>query len=146
MTLNVQRCLYDVVAAIAADRDVPRELVLAVILQESGGDPDAIGDDGHSVGLMQLHDRGEGSGMTVEDRQNIYRTISQAVFSLHQNYMNLCDWEDALVVYNMGFRAWVEWGRPSETPYTLAVNGFRDRILREGCARPVACKRLMWWD
>lgn len=37
--------------------------VAAVVLAESGGDPNAVGDQGHSIGLMQLHDSGFGSGL-----------------------------------------------------------------------------------
>jgi hypothetical protein len=37
--------------------------VAAVVLAESGGNPNAVGDQGHSIGLMQLHDAGFGSGL-----------------------------------------------------------------------------------
>ncbi len=37
--------------------------VAAVALAESRGDPLAVGDQGHSVGLMQLHDAGYGAGL-----------------------------------------------------------------------------------
>jgi soluble lytic murein transglycosylase-like protein len=43
--------------------NVPPLFLKAVMLSESGGRPDAIGDSGHSVGLFQLHDRGYGAGM-----------------------------------------------------------------------------------
>lgn len=43
--------------------NVPPLLLKAVMLIESGGRPDAIGDNGHSVGLFQLHDQGYGAGM-----------------------------------------------------------------------------------
>ncbi|MBA4181044.1 MAG: hypothetical protein C0506_10690 [Anaerolinea sp.] len=43
--------------------NVPPLFLKAVMLSESGGRPDAIGDSGHSVGLFQLHDQGYGSGM-----------------------------------------------------------------------------------
>lgn len=33
----------------------PPELILGVILKESGGDPSAIGDGGAAIGLMQMH-------------------------------------------------------------------------------------------
>lgn len=146
MTLNVQRCLYDVVAAIAADLEVPRELVLAVILQESSGWPDAIGDGGHSIGLMQLHDQGAGSGMPADVRKNIYRNINQGVAYLYDNYNDTGDWDDALACYNMGYQGWLNAGQPRETAYTVAVNAYRDRILREGCERPIACDQLIWWS
>ncbi|MHB1416924.1 MAG: transglycosylase SLT domain-containing protein [Chloroflexota bacterium] len=38
--------------------------VAAVVLAESSGNPAAVGDDGHSVGLMQLHDEGFGMGLS----------------------------------------------------------------------------------
>lgn len=43
--------------------NVPPLFLKAVMLIESGGRPDAVGDGGHSVGLFQLHDQGYGHGM-----------------------------------------------------------------------------------
>ncbi|MDZ7728571.1 MAG: transglycosylase SLT domain-containing protein [Dehalococcoidia bacterium] len=43
--------------------NVPPLFLKAVMIGESGGDPSAIGDNGHSVGLFQLHDQGYGHGM-----------------------------------------------------------------------------------
>jgi soluble lytic murein transglycosylase-like protein len=48
---------------IGAKYNVPPLFLKAVMLSESGGRPDAIGDSGHSVGLFQLHDQGYGAGM-----------------------------------------------------------------------------------
>ncbi len=43
--------------------NVPPTFLKAVMLSESGGRPDAVGDQGHSVGLFQLNDNGYGAGM-----------------------------------------------------------------------------------
>lgn len=43
--------------------NVPPLFLKAVMLIESGGRADAVGDNGHSVGLFQLHDQGYGSSM-----------------------------------------------------------------------------------
>lgn len=43
--------------------NVPPLFLKSVMLIESGGRPDAVGDSGHSVGLFQLHDQGYGAGM-----------------------------------------------------------------------------------
>jgi|GEM_PF-1224969 len=43
--------------------NVPPMFLKAVMLIESGGRADAVGDGGHSVGLFQLHDMGYGHGM-----------------------------------------------------------------------------------
>ncbi|MCK9518112.1 MAG: lytic transglycosylase domain-containing protein [Dehalococcoidia bacterium] len=48
---------------LGAKYNVPPLFLKAVMLSESGGDPNAIGDNGHSVGLFQLHDQGYGHGM-----------------------------------------------------------------------------------
>ena len=42
---------------------------LTIAYGESAFDPALIGDDGHSVGLFQLHDEGVGAGMSVQSRQ-----------------------------------------------------------------------------
>ncbi|MDA8217474.1 MAG: transglycosylase SLT domain-containing protein [Dehalococcoidales bacterium] len=44
--------------------DLDPYFVAAVVLAESAGNPQAVGDDGHSVGLMQLHDEGFGMGIS----------------------------------------------------------------------------------
>jgi hypothetical protein len=48
---------------LGAKYNVPPLLLKAVMLAESGGRPDAVGDNGHSVGLFQLHDQGYGYQM-----------------------------------------------------------------------------------
>lgn len=48
-----------------------RALVYASLaVTESGGREDAIGDGGDAVGLFQLHARGAGAGMSVEERKD----------------------------------------------------------------------------
>jgi hypothetical protein len=48
---------------LGARHNVPPLFLKAVMLSESGGNPNAVGDSGHSVGLFQLHDRGYGYQM-----------------------------------------------------------------------------------
>ena len=59
---------YDMAAEYGRIYEVPPEITLSLIAAESLGDPKAVGDDGHSVGLFQLHDEGVGYGYSVEDR------------------------------------------------------------------------------
>ena len=42
---------------VAREYCLPPELLMAVAERESGGDPDAIGDDGRAIGLCQIHER-----------------------------------------------------------------------------------------
>jgi hypothetical protein len=48
---------------LGAKYNVPPLFLKAVMLSESGGNPNAVGDSGHSVGLFQLHDQGYGYQM-----------------------------------------------------------------------------------
>lgn len=56
--------------AYAATYSVPAALPAAIAHWESGFNPNAIGDAGHSIGLMQLHDQGAGYGWTIAQRRD----------------------------------------------------------------------------
>ena len=52
---------------------LPANIAAAAIANawhESRLNPEAVGDNGQSVGLFQLYDRGAGAGMTVEERKD----------------------------------------------------------------------------
>lgn len=69
----------DIVMSVAAQYGVDPALALAVAQTESGLDPNRVGDNGHSVGLFQLHDQGMGAGMgdsRYDARTNAERGIS----------------------------------------------------------------------
>jgi len=53
----------DVMERLAESFQVPAAFLGAVMMAESGGDPNAVGDNGASVGLFQLHDEGMGKGL-----------------------------------------------------------------------------------
>jgi cell wall-associated NlpC family hydrolase len=63
-----------VAAQIATQTGVDQNQLVAIAIatarHESGLDPNAIGDNGNSVGLFQLNIKGEGAGMTVAQRQD----------------------------------------------------------------------------
>lgn len=62
--------VVDLITRVARELGVDPKLALAIAQQESGLNPMAIGDGGHSVGLFQLNDAGEGAGMSVAARQD----------------------------------------------------------------------------
>ncbi len=67
--------------------NVPPLFLKAVMLIESGGRPDAVGDNGHSVGLFQLHDQGYGFGMgdlRFDPEANADRAASGLAASWHK--------------------------------------------------------------
>ena len=53
----------DLIENLAESFQVPAAFLGAVMMAESGGDPNAVGDGGASVGLFQLHDQGMGQGL-----------------------------------------------------------------------------------
>lgn len=68
---TVPGSIFAIVTAAASVYGVPVELVAAIIQAESSFNPDAMGDRDaqgvpHSFGLMQLHDKGAGSGFSPQ--------------------------------------------------------------------------------
>ncbi|MFN0070107.1 MAG: NlpC/P60 family protein [Chloroflexota bacterium] len=59
--------LYSLVRSRGANPGVDRVMVAAA-LTESSGSPAMVGDQGHSIGLWQMHDQGLGAGMSVAER------------------------------------------------------------------------------
>ena len=53
----------DLLERLAEAYSVSAAFLGAVMMAESGGDPRAVGDEGASVGLFQLHERGMGAGL-----------------------------------------------------------------------------------
>lgn len=53
----------DLIEGLAVTYRVPAAFLGAVMMAESSGDPNAVGDSGKSVGLFQLHEEGMGAGL-----------------------------------------------------------------------------------
>ncbi|PZC43183.1 MAG: Transglycosylase SLT domain-containing protein [Chloroflexi bacterium] len=53
----------ELIEGLASSFEVPAAFLGAVMMAESGGDPNAVGDGGASVGLFQLHEAGMGQGL-----------------------------------------------------------------------------------
>jgi Transglycosylase SLT domain len=62
--------IQQIITNIANSLGVAPNLAVAIAQQESGLNPNAIGDNGNSVGLFQLNDNGEGAGLTVAQRED----------------------------------------------------------------------------
>src|SRR5206468_1915047 len=62
--------------------------VAATIGQETGFsfDPTTIGDQGHSVGLFQLHDQGAGTGMSAAQRSDPEQAAAKQIPALETAY------------------------------------------------------------
>lgn len=78
--------IVNIIARIARAKGVPVGLALAIAKWESGLDPNASGDGGHSIGLFQLNDHGEGSGMSVAAREDPTRNAEIALSEIARVY------------------------------------------------------------
>lgn len=85
---------------------VPVEIILAVLWQESAGNPDAIGDGGASYGLMQIKQIAiqdlinRGYNVEGTTTTNPGANVSQGAAFLSLLRRNVDSWEMALRAYN----------------------------------------------
>lgn len=127
------RHLYDLMVKHADAFNHERELVTALVEAESGWNPNAVGDSGHSVGLGQLHDQGAGAGMSVEDRKNPDINLRRTCEYLRAMVDNTPSIADALSAYNQGLGGWQQRGiLPSQRHYIGGIIALRDRLRTEG--------------
>lgn len=110
------------------------ELVAAVCQQESGFDPEAIGDAGHSVGLMQLHDQGAGHGLSVQERKDPATNLEVGSRYLANMIDRTGSIEDGLSAYNQGYNGWQRRGRSANLAYVNSVLGHYRHFQRRGLA------------
>lgn len=85
----VRRRAYDYAiaqGASPAEADAFSRSSVAIAWSESQFDPTAVGDQGNSVGLFQLHSAGRGSGMTVAARQDPETNIRVSMPELWQGF------------------------------------------------------------
>lgn len=129
--------IYAAMAATAARYGLELPLLAAVCYQESGFDPDAVGDDGHSVGLMQLHDAGAGAGMSVAERRDPARNLDVGARYLAAMIAATGSVADGLSAYNQGLAGWRQRGRAANQPYVDSVLAHYERFQQHGIAPAV---------
>ena len=106
------------------------EIILAIIQKESYGDPDAIGDNGNSIGLMQLNYAAgtpqrvafTGTPFDLQDpEENITRG---SMYFLKQLQRYGGDVDKAIAAFNAGSYIQNAAGVPVNNPYVQAVLSF----------------------
>lgn len=103
---DLVKAYYDSVKKLNNSK-LPDSFILAVIFTESGGDPKAKGDNGHSLGLMQLQ-RGAwiDSGVPYEYNEfnafNPEKNILAGCNYLGLLYNKTSDIHTAIMAYNVG--------------------------------------------
>ena len=95
----------EVIQTVAIENCVPYEIVLGVMYAESGFNPEAVGDSGNSLGIMQIQPKWHEWRLAETGGDDWFDTIDNAMVGIHilseklQKYGRV---EKALVVYNMG--------------------------------------------
>ena len=103
--IDVQGISNEMIDDIAVRSGVDPNIVKAIIKEESGGNPSAIGDNGESIGLMQIQPKHHKKRMEelgivslFDPQENVILGCS-ILSDLYDKYGN---YEDALSVYNSG--------------------------------------------
>ncbi len=81
-------------------------LLYGVVDAESGFNPNAVGDAGHSIGLMQLHDEGAGGGMSIEERRDPARNLDVGAAYLRACQDATGSWIGTVGAFNAGLGGW----------------------------------------
>ena len=104
MPLTLAPALYDAFETAMAEQNIGahRNTLAAMINHESGWDPFIIGDSGHSVGLLQLHDMGQGAGMSVIERQDPLTNLRVGFRAFRIHLAEFGNVESALAAHNAG--------------------------------------------
>lgn len=103
--IDVQGISNEMIDDIAVRSGVDPNIVKAIIVEESGGNPNAVGDNGESIGLMQIQPKHHQKRMEelgivslFDPQENVILGCS-ILSDLYDKYGN---YEDALSVYNSG--------------------------------------------
>ena len=103
--IDVQGISNEMIDDIAVRSGVDPNIVKAIIMEESGGNPNAVGDNGESIGLMQIQPKHHQKRMEelgivslFDPQENVILGCS-ILSDLYDKYGN---YEDALSVYNSG--------------------------------------------
>lgn len=121
----------------SAQYDVDAALIRAIIMQESGGNPNAKGDYDsagvpHSFGLMQLYDKGAGAGYSPAYLLDIDNNVR-----LGTGYLKSClnafpgDLKTAISAYNQGIGGARDRGWTYNRSYVESVLSYYGKPVEE---------------
>lgn len=103
--IDVKGISNEMIDDIATRCGVDPNIVKAIIKEESNGNPNAVGDGGESIGLMQIQPRWHREKMEELGIVNLYDPQENVILGcaiLPDLYDKYGNYEDALSVYNSG--------------------------------------------
>jgi len=95
---NEQIEVADTIETELDEMEIPDNIIAAAIVNavaESGLNPDAVGDNGKAVGAFQLHKKGLGHDLTVNERKNVFTNTNVVGIQVLRNN-KLFELEDKL--------------------------------------------------
>ena len=103
--IDVRGISNEMIDDIAIRCGVDPNIVKAIIKEESNGNPNAVGDGGESIGLMQIQPRWHRAKIEELGIVNLYDPQENVILGcsiLSDLYDKYGNYEDALSVYNSG--------------------------------------------
>ena len=103
--IDVRGISNEMIDDIAVRSGVDPNIVKAIIVEESGGNPNAVGDNGESIGLMQIQPKHHKKRMEELGIVSLYDPQENVIVGcsiLSDLYDKYGNYEDALSVYNSG--------------------------------------------
>lgn len=103
--IDVRGISNEMIDDIATRSGVDPNIVKAIIKEESNGNPNAVGDGGESIGLMQIQHKWHRAKIEELGIVNLYDPQENVILGcsiLSDLYDKYGNYEDALSVYNSG--------------------------------------------
>ena len=104
----------------------PAWILRGIAMTESGGNPDAVGDDGVSIGMFQLNEKyheERASKYGEFDARNTEQAILIAGYIMHHNLLIFKNYKDAIAAYRQGISGVIKNGR---------TDWYVNRVIRYG--------------
>lgn len=127
MSKTIPTAYKPLVERLCAEWGADVAIIAGMVDKESGWNPDAVGDNGHSIGLLQLHDAGLGYGLSADLRRDPETNLRVGIGAHVAYRKEFGTVEAAIAAHNAGGPAVRNVGGKWETLYggTVAANYVR---------------------
>jgi len=134
--LYVHPEIYDAVWIEGTEYKVDHHLIFALIMQESGFRPHAVGDNNRSFGLMQLNLDGAGGGWSVESLLDVNLNVVLGVATLRR-CLNAFpdDVRKGIAAYRQGIQGVINDGPEVSESYVDNILALQTRYKQYGVIR-----------
>ena len=135
MTVRLHPEIYGAIWIESEENKLSFYLLAGLIQTESAFNPNAIGDQGESHGLCQLHVRGAGAGQSLAQLHDISANVRIGANYLAECITETGTIEDGLSAYNQGLAGWRRHGKSVNVDYVLTVRNWETMFEIQGVER-----------